>query len=257
MERTLSAKRSVLLTNDDGITGDGLRALEEALSAVADVYVLAPAADCSAVSSCLTMNRPVRLTAFSPRRCALDANPVDCVITALRSDLFAGVCFDAVFSGINRGPNLGTDIVYSGTVAAARQAALYGLPAVALSLDCRDGSWRYAALASFAARNLERLCALCDRRGESHTFVNVNAASADTYTDVVYSPLCRRNYRDRVAVVEAPDGRRYGFFLGGDIQSCGDSANDYDTVTGGAVAVSLLRAEPFAEPEPEHFSFLL
>lgn len=256
----MSAKPSILLTNDDGIAGEGLHALKTALEAVADVYVLAPAANRSAVSSALTMDRPARVTELSPRCYTLDANPADCVIAALRSELFTGVRFDAVFSGINRGPNMGTDLVYSGTVAAARQAALYKLPAVALSLDSLDGSWRYTALASFAARNLERLialCASCATQSEAHSFVNVNAASADTYTEVVYSSLCRRDYRDRVQVLDTPDGKRYGFFLGGDIHSYGDEDSDYNTVAGGAIAVSVIRAEAQVEPKPEHFSFLV
>ena len=146
-------------------------------------------------------------------------------------------------------------------MAAARQAALYGVPGMAFSLDSLDGSWKYAALARFAAANLARLSALCTHRDDggvhANTFVNVNAASADTYTEVVYSTLCRRDYRDRVSVVAAPDGRRYGFFVGGDVQSFGDGADDWSAVAGGGIAVSLIRAESVAEPKPEHFSLVL
>lgn len=257
----MSAKYTLLLTNDDGIEGEGLHALEQALSQVADVYVLAPATNRSAVSSALTMNKPSRVTQVGPRCYTLDANPTDCVIAACRSDLFAGVHFDAVFSGINRGPNLGTDTVYSGTVAAARQAAIYGIPGIALSLDSLDGTWKYDALAAFAARNVQQLIEFCKQhtnpQGVIDAFVNVNAASADSYKKLCYCSLSKRVYKDSVAIISAPDKHTYGFFVGGDLHTEGDESCDYKAVAAGNIAVSLIQAEAFVEPKPEHFSFLL
>ena len=256
-ERTLSAsgaekRRAVLLTNDDGIQCEGLTVLEQALRAVADVYVLAPDGNRSAVSNHITMHRPLCLSACGAGRFASEGNPVDCVIAALRSDLF-GVRFDAVVSGINRGANLGTDIVYSGTAAAARQAVLYGMPGIAVSLESYDGSWQFAPLADFVAKNLGALVSLCTK----DSFVSVNAASRSSYAGVAVTTLSRRNYLDRVEILDAPDGKRYGFFAGGEIVTGGAAGNDYEAVRDGKISVSLVRAEPETERTDAAVCFVL
>ncbi|MCR5724703.1 MAG: 5'/3'-nucleotidase SurE [Treponema sp.] len=251
-------RRKLLLTNDDGISAPGLLALEKALSKVADVFVLAPDANRSGVSNLISMDMPLTAAALSPRRFSYSGSPVDCVIAGLHSDLFsqagqtAPFVFDAVFSGINRGPNMGTDLVYSGTVAAARQAVLYGVPGFSLSLSSGDGTWKFEALAAFAAKNLEPLLAFSALSPAS--FVNVNADSRDFYEKVVYSSLCRRDYHDTVAVSEKPASFWQTSFVGGCIQSHGGADCDYESVIAGNVAVSLIRAEPVAEPVPASFS---
>ena len=253
MSRSGEGRRpAVLLTNDDGIEGEGLVALERSLRRVADVYVLAPSGNRSAVSNHITMHKPLRLVARGENRYTSEGNPVDCVIAALRSTLF-DVTFDAVVSGINKGANLGTDIVYSGTAAAARQAVLYGTPGIAVSLESYDGSWRFAPLAEFMAKNLGTLVSLCTR----DSFVSVNAASRASYAGVAVTTLSRRDYLDRVEILDAPDGKRYGFFAGGQIVTSGAPGNDYDAVQGGNVSVSLVRAEPETERTDADIRFSL
>src|SRR5574344_2604799 len=169
----------ILLTNDDGIEGKGMQALALALSAYAEVYVLAPDEDNSGVSHRITMDKPLRITPHDDDIYSCSGAPVDCVITALRSDLF-GVSFDAVFAGINRGANMGTDVVYSGTAAAARQAVLYGVPGIAVSLDSDDDVYHYEAIAEFVANNIGKLASL----SAEGLFVNINAESSSSYSGV-------------------------------------------------------------------------
>ncbi len=257
MERMLLPV-SVLLTNDDGYGSPGLQALEAALSSVCEVYVLAPDSNRSAVSNHITMNAPLCITEKDPRHFTSSGNPVDCVVTALHADLFTDangkrIYFDAVFSGINKGPNMGSDTVYSGTVAAARQACMYGVPGIALSLDSKDDCYHYEALADFAAKNVHTLMALCTETA----FVNVNAPSREKYEKVCYSSLCRRDYHDRVRIEKMPDGKLYSFFLGGSVKSHGDADCDFATVESGAIAISRIPAEDYAETRPHTFSFTL
>lgn len=247
------SRKNILITNDDGINGEGLVALEKSLSEVANVFVLAPDSNRSAVSSHLNMNVALKFVECGKNRLSCSGSPVDCVIAALKSDLFEeGLKFDAIFSGINKGANLGTDVVYSGTCAAARQAVLYKVPGIAVSLECFDESWKFSALAEFCAKNLEKLISL----STSELFVSVNAYSSDKYNEVVYSSLGVRDYRDSVDIIEAPDGNRYGFFKGGNIQSSEsprklkNEASDYAVVNDGKISISRIFAEPYYEHCP-------
>ena len=121
----------ILLTNDDGIEAEGLKTLEEALKDLAHLVVVAPDQERSAVSHGLTLRAPLSLQEIGPDHYVLNGTPADCVIYALRH-LFVQFP-DLVISGINHGANLGDDIMYSGTVAAAREAAAHGIPSMAVS----------------------------------------------------------------------------------------------------------------------------
>jgi 5'-nucleotidase len=133
---------NLLVTNDDGIEAAGIRHLAEALSAVAKVYVVAPHAQRSACGHGITIGRPVIVERVSfpgaDMAFSLEGTPADCVkmgVEVLRAE---GVSLDMVFSGINHGGNLGTDVIYSGTAAAALEGAISGLPSVALSIAARE-----------------------------------------------------------------------------------------------------------------------
>ena len=127
------AKARILVTNDDGIHAPGLKILEDvARTLSSDVWVVAPEAEQSAASHSLTLRRPLRIREISPRHFAVDGTPTDCVLLAVNHILKAEkptLCL----SGVNRGGNLGEDVTYSGTIAAAMEATLLGLPAVAFS----------------------------------------------------------------------------------------------------------------------------
>ncbi|MFH1466447.1 MAG: 5'/3'-nucleotidase SurE [Pseudomonadota bacterium] len=122
----------LLLTNDDGIAAPGLEALARALAPVAECWVIAPAQEQSAGSHSLSLHRPLRVRPAGERRHSVDGSPADCVYMGL-----GGLCPrtpDAVVCGINHGGNLALDVYYSGTVAAAREAAMWGVPALSVSL---------------------------------------------------------------------------------------------------------------------------
>jgi 5'-nucleotidase len=123
----------ILVTNDDGIHSAGIIALAEALSSVGEVMVVAPAHEMSAASHSLTLMRPLRIEKIDPHHYSVDGTPTDCVTLAM-NHLMKQEPPDLVVSGINKGGNLGDDVTYSGTVAGALEASIYGLPGIAMSL---------------------------------------------------------------------------------------------------------------------------
>jgi 5'-nucleotidase len=129
--------KSILLTNDDGINAEGLNALKEELCRIAHVLVVAPDQERSAVSHGLTIHTPLKFKEAGADSFSLNGTPADCVMFAL-DRLFIKPP-DLVISGINHGANLGDDVMYSGTVAAAREAARHGVPAIAISQEYKDG----------------------------------------------------------------------------------------------------------------------
>ena len=129
----------ILVTNDDGINAPGLRVLERIAHRLSnDVWVVAPETNQSGASHSLTIHRPLRIRKVARRRFAIDGTPTDCVLLALQTVIKNGPV-DLVLSGVNQGSNLGEDVTYSGTIAAAMEATLFNVPAIALSQGCRNG----------------------------------------------------------------------------------------------------------------------
>ena len=123
----------ILVTNDDGVHSDGIRALVESIRGLGDIIVVAPIQESSAIGHALTLRRPLRIDPVAEGWFAVDGTPTDCVNIAI-TQIFGGTLPDLVVSGINKGWNLGDDVTYSGTVAGALEAALLGVPGLALSL---------------------------------------------------------------------------------------------------------------------------
>ena len=250
-----NSNKKILVTNDDGIEGEGLKVLVESLKKVCDVYILAPDSNCSAVSSKITMGRKLQIHKHDEGVYSCSGMPADCVISALTSPLF-GFEFDAVVSGINAGPNMGTDVVYSGTCAAARQAVLMGIPGIAVSLEskffdyARDG-FNFKPLADFTAKNLNTLISLCT--GE--VFVSLNATSADTYKEAVFASLCVRDYGDEVVLESESDNSLTGLCTTGTISVSGNEDSDYNIARSGKIAISLIYAEPVLKKMNEKIDF--
>src|SRR5262245_27163699 len=122
----------ILVTNDDGIQADGIRALAEALAPLGTISIMAPDREQSAASHALTLHRPLRVRKIADRVLSVDGTPTDSVLLGVHG--FLKKKPDLVVSGINHGPNMGSDVMYSGTVAAASEGAFLGIPAVAISL---------------------------------------------------------------------------------------------------------------------------
>ena len=241
----------VLLTNDDGIEADGLQALRRALIAIPSVelVVIAPDGNRSAMARSITTRRPVWVQEVDFEDgtvgYATDGTPVDCVRLA-HLGLVEGFTAELVVSGINHGSNLGDDITYSGTVAAALEAIVLGLPGIAVSqqsttreLDFRTGSsFDFSVAASFTARLVAELQ---DVPLPSGTLLNINVPGADP-SGVTVARLGKRIYRDELALVdedpEHPRGRRL-YRIYGDATYLGDeTGTDLAAVAAGEIAVT-------------------
>jgi len=242
----------VLLTNDDGVASPGLAALRRALEPYHEVWVVAPDGERSGCSHAITVSGPVVTRETGDRVFACGGMPVDCVNMALAHILPAPP--DVVVSGINLGANLGTDVLYSGTAAAARQAALKGLPAAAVSVTGAP-PWRFDGAAAFVAANLALLPALCP--AESLRFLNVNFPPAGSRPTAVRSAaLARTYYTTEGDSFRAPTGEVYHFYRGR-LETDGDEENtDLAVVAAGAIAVTLVDAHPreAAPVDPSLFS---
>jgi len=165
-------KCRILISNDDGIDAPGIALLEKVARDLSkDVWVVAPEMEQSGASHSLTTRRPLRLNQMGERRYAVDGTPTDCVLLAVKK-LLRDRPPDLVLSGINGGSNVGEDLTYSGTVAAAMEATLLGIPAMALSQDYRDGEeppWQTGE--AFGPEVIRRLLHL---PWPDHTLFNVN-----------------------------------------------------------------------------------
>ncbi len=129
-----SEKPRILITNDDGYNADGIKALEEGLKEIGDVYVVAPEAEMSGASHSLTLSRPLRIRQIDDRHWTVDGTPTDCVTLALNRILPPDIRPHICCSGINHGANMGDDATYSGTVAGALESTILGVPGLAFSL---------------------------------------------------------------------------------------------------------------------------
>ena len=237
----------VLLTNDDGIEADGLQTLRRALLRVPDIelVVIAPDGNRSAMARSITTRRPlwVAETPFADGSVgyATDGTPVDCVRLASLG-LVEGFSADLVISGINHGANLGDDITYSGTVAAALEGVVLGLPAIAVSqqsgaraLDYRfDGGFGFDVAAAFVARWVERIeeVKLPDR-----TLINVNVPAGEP-TGVEVTSLGKRIYRDELKLEHEEQHRRRYWIYGSDPGFEDEPGTDLAAVHAGRIAVT-------------------
>jgi 5'-nucleotidase len=229
----------ILLTNDDGFGAEGLAALQKALEREHEVWVFAPDKERSGVSHALTMGAPGKVRELGPRAFSCSGTPADCVVLVLLGAI--GFKPELVVSGINRGPNLGTDIVYSGTCAAAREAVLAGVPGIAVSCVGRERSLHYGAAASFVAAHLDALAASCSREA----FINVNAPDSDDGAlQGRWCSPCTRIYGNGLRSFEGPDGYSYCFLTGSDSDSRGPDESDYRVVASGQIAVSPILVQP-------------
>src|SRR5438445_12091189 len=139
----------MLVTNDDGYRSEGLMALADRLERLGEVTIVAPVEEASAIGHALTLRHPLRLERIADRLFAVDGTPTDCVNVAV-AQVLKGLP-DLVVSGINKGWNLGDDVTYSGTVAGALEAALLGVPALAVSLQATRGEYDFHPAARAAA----------------------------------------------------------------------------------------------------------
>ncbi|HCP48255.1 MAG TPA: 5'/3'-nucleotidase SurE [Deltaproteobacteria bacterium] len=234
----------ILVTNDDGIGADGLAALAESAQDLGDVWVIAPEKQQSATSHALTLHKPLRVSDHGHQRLAISGTPTDAVFFGVLHALPRKP--DLILSGINRGPNLAADVTYSGTVSAALEAAIIGVPGIAFSHvspsaeahDYRDGSHFAKTVASRVLEDgLPDGC-----------YLNVNfpKVAPGAVRGVKATVLGDRYYDDCLVECTDPRGRPY-YWIGGNGYKFNDvPGSDCNAIDEGFISVTLLRADPTA-----------
>jgi 5'-nucleotidase len=199
----VAARPAILVTNDDGVFSEGIERLSGALADVGEVFTVAPDQEKSAAGHSLTLQYPIRAKMVGPNRWSVDGTPTDCVnwgaLHLLKENRPA-----LLFSGINLGLNLGDDVTYSGTVSAAFEGTLIGIPSVAISQEIETG-FTFDAAASFATRIARYLL---NEPLPAGTLVNVNVPAC-TPLGVRVSRLGKRRYGEAVIEKLDPRGRPY------------------------------------------------
>jgi 5'-nucleotidase len=216
----------ILITNDDGINAPGLKTLTAIATELAgpagEVWTVAPAFEQSGVGHCISYTRPMMISEFAPRRFAVEGSPADCVLAGLY-DVMQGQRPDLVLSGVNRGNNAAENTLYSGTIGAAIEAALQGLPAIALSQyfgpDNRNLDDPFEAAEATGAQLIRDILAADHWGGGDYgIFYNVNFPPVPT-TEVKGTRVVAQGYRtDTFFGAEphfAPSGRKFLWIKGG------------------------------------------
>ncbi len=199
----------ILVSNDDGYSSEGLRALVEAVAELGEVVVVAPEQEQSAASHAISIHRPLRLRQVRPGWYAVDGTPTDCSWLAIHH-VVRGRRPRLLVSGINHGPNLADDVTYSGTIAAAMEASIFGVPAIAFSLAGRNG-FDFAPAARFARALVKTVLA---RPLPPRLLLNVNIPPGVEPDSYVVTRLGKHSYGSGVVEQTDPRGRKY-YWIGG------------------------------------------
>ena len=230
----------ILLTNDDGVHAPGLAALIKRISEVAQVVVVAPDREQSAVSHALTLHHPLRAARIGDNIYSVEGTPTDCVNLGIHSLLSFRP--DLVIAGVNRGANMADDVTYSGTVAAALEATLMGIPAIAVSLATNGAGENFDAAAACAAR-LART--VFEQGLPRDTYLNVNVP--DLPAERLLPPLItcqgKRSYEGTIVDNVDPRGRNYYWIGTADLSFQDIPGSDYHAVSRGHVSISPLHID--------------
>lgn len=232
----------ILLCNDDGIDSEGLRALHEAIAPLGELIVVAPDREQSAAGHSLSLHRPLRVNEVEKDWFAVDGTPTDCVNLALNG-LLKDRKPSILLSGINRGGNLGDDITYSGTVAAAMEATLLGLPAVALSLAHEEGAPLLYELAKKVARASAREVLSKGLAPGVLLNVNIPNVSPERCRGEKITRQGKRIYEEPIVEKLDPRGREYYWIGGNSLRWERASDTDFDAISRDEVSVTPLRLD--------------
>lgn len=234
----------LLCTNDDGILATGLDTLARAAEPLGEVYVVAPDREQSATSHSLTLHHPLRPVQRGERRWQVDGTPTDCVMLAVEALLPERP--DFVLSGVNHGQNMGEDVLYSGTVAAAMEGLSLGIPAVAISYawgDLRADPVRLAAQAELLSSLLKHLLSLPDFPRDTLLNVNLPPVPPEQVKGVRLTRLGRRVYSNSITPMNDPWGRPIYWIGGGSAEWHGEPDSDFQAVRDGYVSVTPLHLD--------------
>ena len=235
----------LLCSNDDGILARGLSCLERAARPLGEVFVVAPDREQSATSHSLTLHHPLRPIKLAENRWQVDGTPTDCVLLAVEELMSKRP--DFVLSGINHGPNMGEDVLYSGTVAAAMEGLACGVPSIAVSFA---GRATLGANESLLEEHIEPLTKLLAHITSLPTFpantlfnVNIPAVPAAEVKGVKLTKLGRRTFTDSIAKMKDPWGRPIYWIGGGSVEWKTDEGTDVTAVRDGYISVTPLHLD--------------
>ena len=234
----------LLCSNDDGILAPGLACLEQAASTLGHVFVVAPDREQSATSHSLTLHHPLRPVQLGERRWQVDGTPTDCVMLAIEALMPSRP--DFVLAGVNHGPNMGEDVLYSGTVAAAVEGLALGVPSIAVSFAGRDFASHPAMLVEHAGPLAALLAHLTSLPVfPAHTLFNVNVppVHANELRGVKLTRLGRRVFSDSIARMTDPWGRPIYWIGGGSVTWAAGEGTDIEAVREGYVSVTPLHLD--------------
>ncbi|MGH7449438.1 MAG: 5'/3'-nucleotidase SurE [Longimicrobiales bacterium] len=230
----------ILVTNDDGYLAVGIQALARAAERLGDVTVVAPDREQSATSHSLTLHYPLRVRTAGAAVQVVDGTPTDCVVLAI-GELLAERP-DFVLSGINHGANLGDDVLYSGTVAAAMEAMILGIPAIAVSYVGKDHE-RLADWEPVLGELLPQLMKRGDFPPETLLNVNLPAVDPEQVAGVRVTSLGRRAYVGSLTRAQDPNGREYFWIGGGESKWWGGPDSDFRAIHENCISVTPLHLD--------------
>lgn len=234
----------LLLSNDDGILARGLECLERAARPLGDVWVVAPDREQSATSHSLTLHHPLRPVQLGPQRWQVDGTPTDCVMLAIEALLPERP--DFVLSGINHGPNMGEDVLYSGTVAAAMEGLALGVPSIAFSFAGRVLRSDDSLLADHVdnlTRVIKHITSLPTFPADTLLNVNIPAIPAAEVKGVRLTRLGRRVFSDSLTPMKDPWGREIFWIGGGSVAWSGSEDSDFRAVKDGYISITPLHLD--------------
>ncbi len=227
-------KKTILVSNDDGIHSEGIKTLARALKRVGEVFIVAPDRERSAASHSLTLHKPLRVEKIGPNAYAINGTPTDCINLAVNGILKKRP--DLVVSGINKGGNLGDDVTYSGTVSAAMEGTLLSIPSFAISLvSISRENFDFKNAARFAAR-LARF--ILKNRLPKDTLLNINVPDVDEIKGYRITKQGKRLYGDAIVEKVDPRGKKY-YWIGGDILKWeGGEDTDFKAITSNFISIT-------------------
>ena len=234
----------VLCSNDDGILARGLECLERAARPLGEVWVVAPDREQSATSHSLTLHHPLRPVQLGERRWQVDGTPTDCVMLAIETLLPARP--DFVLSGINHGPNMGEDVLYSGTVAAAMEGLALGVPSIAVSFAgrvLRADDHLLDDQVETLSNLLRHLMSLPKFPADTLLNVNLPNVPAKDVKGVKLTRLGRRVFSDSLQKMKDPWGREIFWIGGGSVAWSGSEDSDFRAVKDGYISVTPLHLD--------------
>ncbi len=232
----------ILITNDDGIESKGLLALYNAAATLGDVYVFAPNTNQSATGHSLTLTRPLRVKEIKKQWFSVDGTPTDCVNLALNGFLEEKTP-DLILSGINIGTNLGDDITYSGTIAAAMEGTLLGVSSIAISQDCEEKDPTNFELAQNATIFLAEK--ILKKKFPARVFLNMNVPNISSKNCLGFQVTNqgKRVYGDRIVKRKDPRGADY-FWIGGDkLDSRNEPNTDFAAIESNHISVTPVKMD--------------